>query len=106
MTLKRPKDKGTKGENEVLAILEDLTGRKFHRTPPGCKWDIESTDDYTFGDPLPVINILAIRPDRGEWLFSMTPRGWFDDPSRCPIHVEVKRFATSRIHSIFKEKFS
>ena len=99
-----PKQKVTAGEREVLLILEKLFPyRKFRRTSPGCAWDIESIGS----EGGVIINILASRPDRGDWLFSMAPESFGEEPQYAPneIRVEVKRRGRFAHHTIYDETF-
>lgn len=98
----KPKRKGTAGETELKGLLEEWTGRKFRRTAPGCKWDLETVEDEHGIEP---INILATRPDRGQWLLTMTPGDWQADLYMDPIHVEVKRYARFALHKTYADKF-
>lgn len=98
--------KGTAGEVELMAILEQVTGRSFRRTHAGCRWDLETTDHADYGD-LPPVFILATRPDRGRWLLSMTPIDWacpINGTGPVPIRVEVKRYARFALHKIYEGK--
>lgn len=102
-----PKKKGTAAETTLRSLLEDITGREFRRTEPGCKWDLETADDGSRSQlyESEPIRVLATRPDRGEWLLTMTPDEWMWDPNTRPIHVEVKRYARFALHTIWERKF-
>lgn len=97
------KQKGTGGETELLRLLEAETGRKFRRTAASSRWDLETAD----GESVPAgpINILATRPDKGQWLLSMTLFDWTLDFTRAEIRVEVKRYVRFSLHTIYEMKF-
>ena len=105
MTLKRPKSKGTVGENEVLAILAEarLVGK---RTSPGVNYDI-----YVPGRADNPFQILATRPDRGEWLATLRLGDvaelirYYNREDNYPVEIEVKRYARFALHTIFEKKF-
>jgi hypothetical protein len=96
------KQKGTGGEREIKLILEELFGREFRRTSPGCAWDMETVDSAHDEGP---IEVLATRPDRGQWLVSMPPKHWWKDPYSQEIRVEVKRYKKHAHHTIYEETF-
>lgn len=100
-----PKQKGTRGETELLGLLESLTGRVFRRTVPTSKWDVETADDR---GPTNIVRILATRPDHGKWLLSMPAADWaLADPTSptVSIRVEVKRYRRFALHTIWESKF-
>lgn len=99
-----PKKKGTAGETELRRKLS-VAGVKVDRTPPTHKWDLERKGKSP-------INILAIRPDRGDWLVTVSLEDFLDmlftmeQLVQPPgLRIEVKRYARSFIHRVFKEKF-
>jgi len=98
-----PKKKGTGAETELKSLLEARFGRPFRRTPPGASWDLETADGRGSADP--PIMVLATRPDRGRWLFTMPLEDWADDPSSAEIRVESKRYKRFAHHTIYEEKF-
>lgn len=95
-----PKKKGTGGETELLRLFAG-DGIVLHRTAAGTAWDLEGV-----GEGLPV-EILATRPDRGEWLLTLRYR----DAARLlkgspfALRVESKRYARFSLHRIFEGKF-
>ena len=99
------KQKGTGGETELLNML----GREgLVRTPPGTVWDL----DRPGWDP--PVRVLATRPDRGQWLFTMdlfdfdrflAEHDASDDPFLTQVQVEVKRYKAFAHHTIFESKF-
>lgn len=102
MSSSRSKQKGTAGEKEVRDVLTELTGRKVRRMPASARWDLELPgDDGT-------LDVLATRPDFGQWLVSMDIRDFarlLSTGELPTVHIEVKRHKKFAHHSIFKEKF-
>jgi hypothetical protein len=104
-----PKAKGTAGETELLHELAPYMPGLV-RTPPATLWDLEQK-----GALPSVTELLATRPDRGQWLVTMTldefKALWLVvtdavDQSRLPeVRIEVKRYARFALHSIFEKKF-
>ena len=98
------KQKGTGGETELLRLL-DIPG--LVRTPPATKFDL-ALPAIASGSPKRPLQLLATRPDRGQWLLTMTVED-FKRLCRLPwIHgmqIEVKRFKKFAHHSIFESKF-
>jgi len=95
------KAKGTAGETELLRAFE-LAGFPAMRTAPSQTHDITLVGDHT--DPL---DVLATRPDRGEWLLTVRLEDFvnlYRDSTR-QAHVEVKRHARFAHHAIFTSKF-
>ena len=97
-----PKKKGTGGETELLRLLAKLPGSTLVRTPASSNVDLARPG----GEP--VINVLATRPDRGEWLITMDLEtfktlvwAW----ERSALRVEVKRYARFALHAIWQKKF-
>jgi len=97
-----PKQKGTGAETELKDKI-DMLG--LVRTPPGTKWDLEFR-----GNPdMEPLELLATRPDRGEWLITLR----LEDslyilgfgPPYTPLHIEVKRYKRFAHHKIFEDKF-
>ncbi len=105
------KKKGTGGENEVLKVAEDIWGEGcFARTSPGMPWDVERKGYSGPGNHNTPLELLATRPDHGEWLVTMR----LDDALRLAhgdadfdddIRIEVKRYARFALHSIWNKKF-
>lgn len=94
-----PKQKGTKGETE---LLRELAGRHVYvsRTSAGMPYDLLRAA-YT-----PVIEALATRPDRGEWLVTIDLDTFaLLVPVESTLHIEVKRYKRFAHHGIFKAKF-
>lgn len=103
------KQKGTGGETELLRIL---AGYKltFVRTPASSPYDLTNAAPHRF--ELHPLDLLATRPDRGEWLVTMRVDDFADllkghalggDPWET--HIEVKRYKKFSLHTIFKGKF-
>jgi hypothetical protein len=104
------KAKGTGAETELRL---ELLGRGIVvvRNPAGDPIDLDRPGPEAF-------DILATRPDRGEWLLSMG----LDDFARLMktydatgeevslpdsgLHIEVKRYARFAHHTIFESKFA
>jgi hypothetical protein len=65
----------------------------------GTRWDLERDGDD------PVLRILAIRPDRGKWLYVMD-----EDAmavllaSGTAVRMEAKRRKTSALHSMWNDE--
>lgn len=107
-----PKKKGTGGETELMRLLNTRTNpRTFVRTAPTMSFDLCSPGGW----PAPV-EVLATRPDKGQWLVTLRLEDFASllniadlfDPrpeSRYEIHVEVKRYKRFSLHSIYEGKF-
>lgn len=113
------KQKGTAGETELLRLLQDVGGWRWGRAvrnPPSALTDITRPGGQNEPAIAQPVQVLATRPDRGQWLFTM------DAPTfiRCvegldavgfvaieepTINIEVKRYARFSLHSIFEQKF-
>lgn len=97
------KKKGTQAESELRTKLNSY-GFHFERTAPGTLWDLEQQGDLP-GVTQPV-NVLATRPDYGDWLFTTDLQGLVMGITPADnIRVEVKRYARFALHSIWKKKF-
>jgi len=101
-----PRQKGTGGETELLRLL-DIDG--LVRNPSSSLIDL-SRPGWN-----PALEVLATRPDHGQWLFTMNRRdfqhlvGIFDevkDPFVQHLDIEVKRYSRFAMHSIFEQKYS
>ena len=97
------KQKGTGGETELKAELEEsIPG--LVRTPPTMNVDL-----WRIGDEGAVVHeLLATRPDRGQWLITMdldTFRELIADCEECQFEIEVKRYARFSLHAIWDKKF-
>jgi len=92
------KAKGTGGETELVRALE-LEG--LVRTPPGTLWDLE------LPGLTPALNVLATRPDRGQWLLTVDLPTFqhLVGEDACGLRIEVKRYKRFSLHSIFESKF-
>lgn len=106
-----PRKKGTGGETELVNLLNAcFKHAKFQRTPASATYDIEKSGHYDTILDAP-LNVLAIRPDRGRWLMMMDLPDWvrvmtaYPDLFEIPLHIEVKRFQRSAVHSIYEHKF-
>lgn len=98
------KQKGTAAETELLRLMSmDTNG--LVRTPPGKNYDLyrPSHPEYTAASP---IQLLATRPDYGDWLVTMRLRDFLAlDDNRRELNIEVKRYTKFAHHTIFTEKF-
>lgn len=99
-----PRAKGTSGETELLRLLNEK-GFKFVRRPAGARTDLRhSASKQLPGTPL--ITLLATRPDRGQWLFTIN----LDDfcylfaPDMENIEIEVKRRKKFAHHSLYEQE--
>jgi hypothetical protein len=99
------KAKGTKGENEVKAILEGW-GYAVQRTAPGSKYDLRAVPYGAEYEDAPPLHVLATRPDRGRWLFTFDPAELSQGSEYRQWLVEVKRYARFSLHTIFEGKFT
>lgn len=99
-----PKKKGTAGETELLRLLAGY-GITVQRRAASARHDL-----FREGLGAPV-EVLATRPDRGEWLLSIRLDDFAelireaDDTWAPPLHIEVKRFKSFAHHRIFTSKF-
>lgn len=99
-----PKQKGTGGERELKLELESW-GMTVVRTAPTLPWDLTALWPGGSLENRPV-EILATRPDRGEWLFTLRPEQLHYGALQLrPWHIEVKRYQRFAMHSIFLKKF-
>jgi hypothetical protein len=100
------KQKGTGGETELLRLL-DYPG--LVRTPPTTLWDLELPGNDQF-------NVLATRPDHGQWLMTMdlntfkTLFGFYLSDRQTSryepgLRIEVKRYSRFALHAIWNKKF-
>jgi hypothetical protein len=99
-----PKQKGTAGETELVRMLQ-AEGVPAWRNPPSAIFDVSVPGDY---DGMRVIEVLATRPDRGQWLVTLTFKDFmflYDRDVRYPLAVEVKRYARFAHHKIYEAKF-
>lgn len=104
------KKKGTGGETELLRLLAD-EGLAFVRTPPTTTYDL--TNEVPGRLELTPLEVLATRPDRGQWLVTMRLEDFAhllrqSDANYDGVwetHVEVKRYARFALHTIFESKF-
>jgi hypothetical protein len=103
------KQKGTGGENEVVAAFAEAN-IVARRTSPGVNYDIRVDgllDDEAF-------QVLATRPDRGQWLATLPLKDLVEllrfyehqhAHREYPVEVEVKRYRRFSLHSIYEAKF-
>lgn len=112
----RPKAKGTKGETELRILLEEQ-GLSFRRTAPTFEWDLDNAEPG-FLELYP-LEVLATRPDNGEWLMTMRLENFVDLLTAhreltgnlynvqhvWETHIEVKRYKKFAHHTLFEEKF-
>lgn len=98
-----PRAKGTNGETELLRILNER-GFKFVRRPAGARTDLK----HLATDPGAVIlfTLLATRPDRGEWLITMSLDQFFEAfaPETDTIEIEVKRHKKFAHHTLYENE--
>lgn len=94
------KKKGTAGETELLAVFKAYGYESIRRTPAGARYDLE-TDGFH-----PAYKVLAIRPDRGQWLFVIDQDVLFAllDMDMHELQIEVKRRAKSALHTMWQEE--
>ena len=99
-----PRKKGTKGEVELKKELGNL-GVEVQRTSAGKAFDLVHTGDPG-EEPL---EILATRPDNGQWLLTMNLEdfAWMVNylSPGIPLHIEVKRYSRFSMHTIWEKKF-
>lgn len=97
------KKKGTDGETELLLeLVEAIPG--LVRTPPTSDFDLRRLGS----DGAVIHEVLATRPDRGQWLITMdldTFRELVLDCEECEFNIEVKRYARFSLHAIWEKKF-
>jgi hypothetical protein len=101
--------KGTSGEGEVVDLWNDYFGCPIaRRNPASAKFDITVSEKPALHPP---IEVLATRPDRGEWLVTLRHSDFmevFGDSEfyrTTPVHIEVKRYSRFAHHEIFRKKF-
>lgn len=97
-----PRKKGTGGETELLGLLRE-DAPTLARTPASSVVDLQRLG------PEP-INVLATRPDKGQWLLTVS----LDDfrrmlrgttPQNVGLNIEVKRYKAFSLHTIWTSKF-
>ena len=104
-----PKAKGTGAETELKRRLAEY-GIEVQRTAASSTYDL----DRGAGDE--GLEILATRPDRGEWLVTLrlhdlatliniADANPLTSAGVLPLHIEVNRYARFALHTIFKNKF-
>lgn len=103
------KKKGTGAETELVNIFaeQDIP---LKRTWPGMPYDMYRLDAETNNGG--AVDLLATRPDRGQWLVTMRLDDFFDLLRQAefvtvpiPLHIESKRYARFALHTIFEKKF-
>jgi len=99
----KPKAKGTAGETELLRLL-DIHG--LVRTPASSPVDLARPG----WDP--AIEVLATRPDHGQWLFmvDVPTFRWLVDSLDAhgfehKLNIEVKRYKKFAHHTLYEGKF-
>mgnify|MGYP001610866215 CR=1 FL=1 len=97
-----PRQKGTGGEREVLLAIErEMCTGVASRRPPSSPYDIEVP-----GTSGRTIRALATRPDRGEWLVTVTLKdlvhlAWH---SSDRFEIEVKRHKAFSQHTLWDKE--
>jgi hypothetical protein len=100
------KQKGTGGETELRLELLGVLPR-LRRTAASSVWDLEQTG----GGGAVFIPLLATRPDRGEWLISMTLDTFREllgdqgETDAIEVAIESKRYKRFAHHTIYEETF-
>jgi hypothetical protein len=101
MTLKRPKDKGTRFETwtENQALDHGLDAK---REDAGNRWDITVR-----GSTGHTIEALVTRPNYGQAMATIRLHDFFHllAAHGDSAHIECKRLAKVAVHSIFEDKF-
>lgn len=102
------KQKGTGGETELVRLFE-TQGFVFVRTPPTTNFDLRHGGGGLVGG----LNVLATRPDHGQWLVTLrqedfadllrVSEAWYE--MTCPVNVEVKRYKRFALHGTWESKF-
>lgn len=92
------KQKGTGGETE---LLRRMNLRDMVRTPPATTYDLARPGLS------PPVEVLATRPDKGEWLMTLRLEDFLHifEGDACELRVEVKRYKRFSLHTIFTSKF-
>lgn len=77
-------------------------GLEMHRQPASAAFDI-----FVRGNTGRVVEGLATRPDRGQWLVTIRLDDLFHilREHGDSAHIEVKRYARFALHTIFEKKF-
>jgi hypothetical protein len=99
------KQKGTAAETELRL---ELLGRGIAvtRTPASSVVDLVRPGDAS-SDPF-IVETLATRPDRGEWLLTMSLDTFAELVYEAPgaaLFIEVKRYKKFALHTLFQGKF-
>jgi hypothetical protein len=105
MTTSKSKAKGTSGEREALNLLRVLFPN-LRRTPASSRVDLLQWADQEEGSG---VNILALRVDRGQWLFTLDFLSLAnlvgDAMPGTNVRVEVKRYKKAALNTIWEDKF-
>jgi len=102
-----PKAKGTGGETELRRLMHGAFPY-LRRTAPTSAWDLEQLGR----DGGIVYRFLATRPDRGQWLVTMSLDDFLELVGDKAVDAdddwlfEVKRFKRFAHHTIFEETFA
>lgn len=99
-----PRQKGTSGERELLRLLNEK-GFKFVRRSAGARTDLRHEATYKVKNP-PTFTVLATRPDRGQWLFTIDLDTFTTvfGPEVENIEIEVKRRKRFSIHQLYEDE--
>lgn len=111
-----PKKKGTAGETELRSLIvafivaayryidAGTAERAVERMPASAGYDLR-----VLGADGHRVEVLATRPDRGQWLVTLRLQDFLDlwNAGQYPpdLHIEVKRYARMIWHTIFTGKF-
>lgn len=106
MSVKRPKDKGTGFEREIVQAAE-LVDIHADRTPPGWPFDMNLVPNGISRWSTSVVRALATRPDRGRALVAVPLDEFLEllSASGFRAELEAKRYARFAHHTIFEETF-
>jgi len=115
MTIQRPKDKGTGGERQLKRRIVDflvntggadrtLAENVVESMPAGWSYDVRV--QMPGG---PVVEVLAGRADREDWLVTLRLDDflelWYAGQYPPALNIESKRLARISWHAIFEKKF-
>jgi hypothetical protein len=98
-----PRAKGTKGETELLRLL-NAKGFSFVRRGAGARTDLRHVGSKHGG----TYQILATRPDKGRWLFVLDLDALTEllAPEMDNIDIEVKRRKKFAHHTLYEDEIT